>query len=245
MARDSGRASEVFVDAQRLSGLANQFELSIDVDTPEVSAFLDAGKTFVEGKYANAVSINAFNDLDDDGFDEVAFAELGADALHNISLLPGSSIVSGSKGYHVRGRPTSQPRRSPTDGALGLDLSYQGDLAVARATLLHRGTITGTGVVSGSNINGLATTSPIVGVGILHIYNVVGAGTIDLEIQQSSDDGGGDAYVPLIGFTAATAIGSERRPQSANTEAWKRVNITTFTGFTSVDIAVLWAKETA
>lgn len=242
MARVAGATSRVYLDEFNLSGLSNAFDLSIDVDVPDVTAFSDAAKTAVEGKHGVACTINCFNDLADDSLDEQAFAILGEAGQNYVGLYPGSTAAAGSIGYEMVVDPKTQPRRSEVAGAILMHLEFQGD-SVVRSTVLANGAVTGTGVVSGSNLQVGATTAGQVFVAVLRVLSVSGSGSITVKVQESSDDGAVDTYADLLTFTAATAIGVERKSTTAATEAWKRVNVSAYATFTSVTLMVAVGRE--
>jgi hypothetical protein len=245
MARKAGATSRVYVDEFDVSGLSNELDLSIDVELPEVTAFSDAAKTFVEGKYGHRATVNGFIDLDDDAWDEQAFTIIGEDALHTVGLYPGSDAGQGEVGYEVQSRPARQPRPVNVAGAVLLNMEWQGDKPVVRSTVLASEAVTGTGDISGSNIQTGASSAGEVFVAILRVLSVSGTGSITVKLQESQDDGSGDSYADLITFSAATAVGVERKTTSSATEAWKKVNVSAFSGFTSVTIMVVVGTEQA
>jgi hypothetical protein len=51
MARIHAQAANFSFNAVAIEDELNKIEMSIDVDTPEITAFADTGKAFVVGKY--------------------------------------------------------------------------------------------------------------------------------------------------------------------------------------------------
>lgn len=80
-------------------------------------------------------------------------------------------------------------------------------------------------------------------VAILRVLSVTGSGNFTVTVEESSDDAVGDAYSNIISFTSATGVGAERKTLATATEAWKRVNITVFSGFSTVTILVIIGYE--
>lgn len=80
-------------------------------------------------------------------------------------------------------------------------------------------------------------------VAILRVLSVTGSGSFTVTVEESSDNAVGDAYSNIISFTAATAVGVERKTKATATEAWKRVNVTAFSGFSTVTILVIIGHE--
>ena len=74
---------------------------------------------------------------------------------------------------------------------------------------------------------------------VYRILAVSGAGSITLRVQESANDGAPDAYADITGLTETfTAVGAVRDTVTIATEAWKRLSVQAFSGFTSVTILV-------
>lgn len=243
MARTAGKNSKIYVDEFDISGLSNAFEMAVDNNLPDVTAFADAAKVEVEGKYSFLVTINAFGDLVDDAWDEQAFAILGENVTHYLGLYPGNLAAQGNVGYELQARPMRQPRRSAIPDAYTVNAEMNGDQPAVRATVLANGAVTATGVVSGSNKNVGASASGKRYTATLRVLSVSGAGSITALVEQSTDDGAVDPYATLFTFTAATGKTVERVSTTSATEAWKRVRVSAFSGFTSVTILVTVGVE--
>jgi hypothetical protein len=78
-------------------------------------------------------------------------------------------------------------------------------------------------------------------VGILRVLSVTGTGSITVKVQESDTEDG--SYTDLFAFTAKTAVGSQRMEVTAATKAWKKVNVSAFSGFSSATILVVIGEE--
>ncbi|MDY6957627.1 MAG: hypothetical protein SVK08_00585 [Halobacteriota archaeon] len=242
MARQSASTSRVYIDEFNFSGYTNAFKMDIKNTLPEVTCFTDTGAEFVEGLPSATAVINGFFDTTDDGYDEQSFALIGDGTKHYFGLYP-NDASHGDPGYELQGQTDSQDRPVEVAGAVLLNLNVTNEGAIMRTMVLCNGESTGTGAVTNSNKNWGATGAGTVFAAVLRVISVTGSGSIVVEIEESSDDGSGDAYSNIISFTTATAVGVERKSITTATEAWKRVNITTFSGFSAATIMVVIGEE--
>jgi len=243
MARVAGKNTKVYVDEFDFSGKISTGEMTVDVNLPEVTSFDDTGSTFVEGLPTASITQNGFFDAEAGGFDEEMWADIVSGVLHLVGLYPGNSAAQEGKGYEIQAMPKSNARPIEIAGAVLLNVTWQGSGAVVRSTVLCNGAVVGTGAVSDSNQNVGATVAGERFVAILRVLEVDGTGSITVQVQESQNDGDPDTYAELLTFTAATGVTSERKTTILATEAWKRVYVTAFSGFTSVTILVVVGKE--
>ncbi len=244
MTRSAGAPSRVYVDEFDFSGRTNQLEMAIDNNLPEITTFADDGAEFVEGQYNGTATLNGFFDGTSGDYDDQMWSVIGDGANHFVGLYPGSSAAATNIGYELQAQTSNQTRPADVAGAILLNVSWQNNGPIVRSTVLANGAVTGTGAVSSSNQNLGTTASGERFVVVYRVLAVSGAGTIVIEIQESQNDGAGDAYATISGLTETfAAVGVARDTTTAATEAWKRVNVTTFSGFTSVTILVVVGKE--
>lgn len=245
MARVSGNTSRVYVDEYAWHGLTNNLAITFDSNLPEVTSMGDGGASFVEGQYNVKATINGFFDPADDSYDEQMFAVIGDNAKHYVGLFPGSDASYGDVGYEIVAQASKQDRPAEVNGAVLLNVKWQGESTPAvatevggtyRATVLCNGAVTATGAVANSAQNIGVTTAGQHFATTLRILvdDITG---ITVKIQESSDNGATDPYADLLTFTAATGITYERKTTIAATEAWKRVYISAFAG-TSATILI-------
>lgn len=244
MARLAGATSRIYIDEFNFSGRTNNAEVAVDVNLPPVTCFADTADEFVEGKYGNDISINGFFDPADDNYDEQMWAILNDETDHNIGIYPGTEAPYSAIGYEFISRVMGEARPIALAGAILLNCEMRGSQPIVRSTVLCNGAVTATGAVTNSNQNWGTTDANERFVAVIRVLSVSGSGTIIVDIEESSDDGVGDAYALITGMQQTfTAVGVSRETTIAATEAWKRVNVTTFSGFTSVTLLVAIGKE--
>lgn len=132
----------------------------------------------------------------------------------------------------------------PTDvdtNPVPVSVSFEGDDAFDTGVWIHElGAETGT--EDGASVDETAATA-FGGVAHLNITAVSGSGSITVKVQHSTND---SVWADLITFTAATAIGAERALTAAITTTvnrYVRYSISAFSGFTSVTLAVCFARR--
>ena len=249
MAKSPGRKTRIFVDEFDFSGRVSAVEIPFEVNVPEVTALSDGGGTFVEGQYSVSIVQNGFFDADgaappaDLNIDKEMILDLVSGVDHLVGAYPGASAVPGAVGYEIQGRPSNEARPVEVAGAILLNVTWKGNGPVVRSTVAANGAVIATGAVTASNKNVGITIAGERFVAILRVLSVSGTGSITVEVEQSQNDGSPDTYTQLLAFTAKTAIGYQRLTTDLATEAWKRVNVTAFSGFTSATILVVVGKE--
>jgi len=244
MGRVAGNTSRIYVNEHNLTGRTNTIELVIDNQIIEVTCFGDDALEFVEGNYQGRLNQNSFFDGDGGQIDESIWAEIGATNAALCGFYFGNDASYGDVGYEIQARPNDEARPLEVAGAVLLNVNWQGSGAAVRGTVLSNVAVAATGAVANSAQNLGATTAPTVFVAVVRILAVSGGGSITVDIEQSSDNGGGDAYALIAGMqTTKTAVGQQRLTTVASTEAWKRVNVTAFSGFSSVTLMVTCGYE--
>lgn len=206
----------------------------VDVTPIEPS---DGWESFVQGKIGGTGSASGFLDIDDNGWDELAFAAL-TDGEHLFTRLP-VGLAASAIAYLVKEIAVGEPRAYDQGGVAMLDWSGQVTGPVSRGKVLTTSTtVTATGAQSGINLG--TTTSTQTLVAHILLLAVTGTGSVTIAVQESSDNGSGDAYATISGMSATlTTAGSAARVTfTGATDAWKRSNVTAFSGFTNATILV-------
>ena len=235
MAKVSNVLTRVYFDEFDLSGAINATDLSFDQERIPVACFSDVGPRRLVGNYDYKAALNGFFDADSSGLDPRAYIDLNTDEDHYLTQLFGANAI-GSKGYDTICRLMEQPRSGGVGGAVLLNLSTEGSGGAVRCTVLCNTAITATGNQSGQNMG--ATTAGQTFQVIARLLSASGSGSISFAVQESSD-GGADVYATISGLTGTfNGTGVNRLTTTAATEAWKRVTVTAFTGFTSVTLLV-------
>lgn len=239
MGRVHGESARIYVDEFNLSGRANSVDLSFDLPTAEVTAFEDGAKEFVQGKNQRSWSLDmrAAADYDDAEIDEI-IQNLIADGSvgHAVGVYFDGSAV-GSHGYEGVGALNRDTVRAPGGNAQMLDAQFAGSGAFGRAMkLLEAEVITATGAETGQNHMAAATGDIIISV--VRITAVTGSGSVTFRLEESTDDGGGDAYGTVLTHDALTAVGHSVATivMASMPGPWFRYNTFAFSGFTDVTV---------
>lgn len=238
MAKLPAKTARLWVDEFPLSGYLSAITWKLDQETIKVDTLSSDGPERVVGNYdGHMISLNGFFDGVDGAFDELAFSDLNTDEDHHAFVAFGGT-TEGSVGYEGPIRLKSQPRSAASGQAILLNLESEGAGPVARANILRTATVTATGNGTGQNLG--ATTSGQLFVVVFRVLAKTGTGSIAMKIQGSSDDGGGDAYADISGLVSGTLtdVGCVRVTTTAATEAYKRLVVSTFSGFTNATILV-------
>lgn len=237
MVKVASHPSRIWLDEYALSGYLTASELSVEQETVKVDTFSDAGPRRVVGNYDTKGSHMGLFDAAAGEFDQQAFSNFRTDEDHYLAQWFGGA-AEGSVGFERIVRLKSTPRKAAVGQAVLLNIEEEGAGPIVRSTLLRSAAITGTGNGTGRNLG--ATTSGQIFQVVYRILAVSGTGSIVLQCHESSDDGGGDAYASISDLASGTlsAIGVTRKTTTAATEAYKRVTVATFSGFTSVTVLV-------
>lgn len=240
MARQAGKLAEIYVNEYNLTGRTSMIELAVDNQLIDVTCFGDTGLEFVEGLYGFKLTQNSFLDPADDNIDENLWDEINASSAALVGYAPAGTGTQGNVVYEMSAWVDEQPRPLNVAGAALLNCTWQGTTSLVRGTLLVNEAVTGTGVVSGSNQNVGATSSGTTFVAVFRCLSVTGTGSLNINVEESSDDGSTDPYALISGISQTfTGVGAARKATTSATEAWKRINVNAFTGFTSATIMVV------
>lgn len=225
------------MDEYALSGYLTASELTVDQETINVATFSDAGPRRVVGNYDTKGSHMGLFDATAGEFDQQVFSNFRTDEDHYLAQFFGAA-AEGGIGYERIVRLKSQPLKAAVGAAVLLNIEEEGAGPIVRSTLLRSAAITTTGSGTGRNMG--ATTSGQTFQVVYRILAVSGTGSIVLQCHESTDDGGGDAYASIAALASGTlsAIGVTRKTTTAATEAYKRITVSTFSGFTSVTVLV-------
>ncbi len=223
MGKLSNSASRVFFDEFDLSGDLTGLTLNMTPELGVVTPLNATGPRRVMGNYDHDASFLGFLEPTDEGYDEKIFDALTDTSDHFLSQLFGAN-AEGSVAYDQVVRVNGQPRSGDIGGAVALNFDAAGSNGVVRGLVL--GNVTSTGAEDRTGRNQGATSLNTIYAVIFRLLAFTGT-DVTLKIQESSDDGSGDAYGDVSGLTsgALAAIGSVRATTSAATEAWKRLNI--------------------
>lgn len=235
MAKMAAHPTRIWLDQYALAAHLTATELKVEQTNPKIDCFADSGPRRIVDNYDHAGSHMGLFDAADDALDPVVWAHIAADTDHYLAQAFGSAAENAVV-YERVVRLKGQPRKAATGAAVLLNLEDEGSGPLVRGRILRSATVTGTGDGTGRNLG--ATISGQLTVVTYRILSKVGTGSIVLQCQESSDDGGSDAYASVAALASGTLtdVGVVRKTTTGATEAYKRISVTTFSGFTSVTI---------
>lgn len=243
MAIASGIGARMFVGSTDLSGNVGQLtrmtqdQAQFDVTTISDEAFRRVGLV-----RHGMIDWRGFFDDNSDS---------GTSPHDTLRALPTTDIVATYLHRATRGAPAwSCVAKQVTHT---LDRAQAGELYVDVNTVangwglelgdaLTAGAENATGAANLAGVdNGAATSEGLSA--YLHVLAFTGT-SVDIDIQQSSDDGSGDAYADLVSFTTVTGVGSERIATAfgVTVEQWLRVQLSGT--FSNLDFVVTVHRNT-
>jgi hypothetical protein len=244
MAKQAGLNDKLLVDGYNLSGdIGSASRIGSNSDVFDVSAINVSAYERILGKADGAIEFNAFfNKATDQEHLILRAKRSGANAvccyLHDEAIGDwGAGIVAKQVNY--------DPSR-PADGSLTIDVQMIGALyGLDHGEQLTAGLRTDTEATNGASHNNGAASSRG-----LSAYLQVTAFTgtdVTMTIQQSSDNGSGDAFAAVTGgaFTQVTGVTAERIVTSLTQaiEQYLRVVTSTSGGVTSVTFSVIVCRS--
>lgn len=243
-------AARTYWNFTRVSPIISGGGFEVGQDMVEIQTLENAYKSYLAGKPGvSGLQLNGFLDIADDGWDELTDT-YRANARNYVSWYPTGS-TAGSIAYEVSAIATAESRAFDQANIVMLNWEGQPTDLFYRGKTITSGeqAVTATGALTGQNIGVTsATQSEVV---CIRCVSVSGSGSAAFRIDGSSDNGAGDAYAQVTGFSAYAAVGNVSVASSVATftglgaiwlyktgvtEAWTRLNCTTFSGFTSVSI---------
>jgi hypothetical protein len=227
VARVAAKNAEIYMNEHNLSGRSNSIELSVDNDLFDVTAFGDSAKEYIEGLYAWTLDINAFLDCDDDEIDENLFAEIAAGGAH-LGYAPIGTGTKGNRVYEMTGMVRGQPRPIAVAGAQLVACTFEGTGSLFGGQLHCNQSVSGSGVVSGSNLDhGAGTSSGTTFVAIVRCL-ADNISSVTVKVQDSPND---SDWSDISGMSQTfSAVGSWRLSTTNATDRYKRVNVSSFSG---------------
>ncbi len=246
------KLARIYWDYFRVSQIVGQSSQGFQRDEVEVPK-LEGEKAFLPGKLGgDASTLNGYVDVADDGFDEISWGATstlryiarmykGNAAEDDFCIETQEYSTGDTHAYDQAGLALLNWSGRPTDGFYSGAVITDGEEE-----------ITATGALTGYNRGAITTQLYVV---TIRCVSVTGAGSFSVQVEESSDNGAGDAYAQVTGFDIAvsgsaadggsddvdfTGKGVARLifSTAASVEAWRRINVTAFTGFTAASIIV-------
>lgn len=240
-----GKAARIYYDGYSLTQYVSKASQEVSASEAEYTSIEDTSGVYLQGKITGKVSADGFLDVTaTTGFDATMYAAL-VNGEHYWTAMP-TGTAALAIAYMAKFNVTSQAR--PYDQADVIRLNVAGTItdSISRGKVLLTPTAaTTTGGLTGQNVGTSASTDEVVA----HVLLVAasGSGSVTVAIQESSDNGAGDAYATISGMSGSlTAVGQATRLTfSGATETWKRPNVTALSGFTSVTLLVTIGQAVA
>lgn len=214
-------------DHYDVSGFLNAGNIAWTPELIEHGVFTDTGKRqTASGKYTSRAGQTALFDGAANQIDAILAGLAVPGAAHYNGRTPNS--LEGRPIYETIERLASKPIVAAEGQMLMINVDWAQAGPTSRSIILRNATVTGTGNGTGRNQGITPATSEY------QVVMRVLSGTftsITIQVQQSSDDGAGDAYALITGLANTfSAAGVFRATFSGATEAWKRAAVTAFTG---------------
>jgi len=199
MAFQHGKGTGVAVGKYNLTTYLRDVSVSNDVEMAETSTFGNTYKTFIQGLANTQVSMSGLWDGGTDASDEAFDGLITTDAATPLTVAP-EGLTAGNVCYAIGAQQSSYEITSPVTDVVSLSAQFSSrlDSGGKRGFVLASGAITATGA-STSVDTGAAGTNR--GAFCLHVTANTHNNTCDFIIEESSDNGSGDAWATIATFT--------------------------------------------
>lgn len=243
MTKQSGKGDNLYVAG---------YDLSNDIGGLQR---IGGGPTALESTGIDKFALERVFGLRDGSLDYMAYFNPTANRAHDrLSLLPDGSVIStycrgtalGKPAASIVGKQVGFDPTRGTDASFTFSVSNVGDgYALEWGEQLTAGKRTDTAATNGTGVDFAAATA----FGLqayLHVFSFTGT-SCTVKIQESSDNGGGDAFADVVGggFTAATGITSERIQTARNLAVERYLRVVTTGVFSECTFAVMVVKNVA
>lgn len=243
MAKESGLGDLFFVDGVDLSGDVGAVQkIAASTELLDVTAISKSAHERLSGLFDGEIGFNSyFNDAAGAALATLKAKSSGADRI--CSWFHGSGI--GEAGASIVAKQLNYDGTRADDGMLSFDAQCMGNgYGVDYGEQLTAGKRTDTGATNGASLNAGAA-SALGLVAYLHVFSFTGTDAT-VKVEQSSDDGAGDAFAAILTFTAVTTAPTFERKVTATlttaAEQYLRVATSTTGGFSSLVFAVMASR---
>ena len=244
------KALRAYFDGFRVSQTVSAGDITFTCDGVEYTPIEGDYKSLLQGKAGMTCSLNGFLDIAEGGWDSTEYAAIN-DGGHNITICP-VGTAGGSIAYVTRQFSTGDSRAFDQANVVMLNWSGQHESSedFGRGTVLTTGEWTATAADedAGDDV-GAATTADTTIINV-HCTALTGFTDVDVQIEESSDDGDVDAYAQVTGWTITaegnctagtdeavfTGTGSAQFVISAAVEDYLRVVVSAVTGVGSITL---------
>jgi len=199
----------------------------------ECTTLGQSAEKFVSGVYGGEFSHDGILDGTAGQVNTAGAALIGSSPVATLAV----SNTAGKRAMSGLVLETSFKTPTPLGGLVMATVAGVTDDKVESALVIQE-KVTKTGNFDSASVDNAASSSAG-GTGFLHVFAT--DGTADVVIEESSDDGAGDAFATVLTFTQFSALGSERIAITGSVERYIRVALTLGTA-TSVTYAVTFAR---
>lgn len=249
MAKQSGLGDQLFIAGYDVGADINAIG---SLATPRtVLPSTGITKSAMERIYGTADATGEFTSYFNDADDQV-FEALKSLPTTDVQVMYCRGTTLGNQGFAVQAKQTNYDPNRGDDGSLlfgttVMGAAYAGDWG----QLLTAGKVSHGSATNGSSVDlgvlGTAGSTSFGWQAYLQVFSFTGT-SCTVTIQESSDNGSGDAFAAITGgaFTAATGRTTQRLASSSDTATVERyVRIATSGTFSECSFAVLFNRNEA
>ena len=197
MARISAKSAALLVDEFDFSGISNSMDLAFSEDPADVTAFADSDATFIQGKPTFTFTVNGLWSTSSPDYDGEMFTDLTASS-RRVGIYPGG-LTDGNVGYEGATMITASPRIATIGDAVACNVTWQGESAPFRSTLLRYATASSSANGTQYTLGTIANTNTIIGV--LRLIEIGGSGNNTCDVKIQSDTSGFSSASDRLTFT--------------------------------------------
>lgn len=248
-----GKNSRLILSTVDASSAINEMTLTTNVDTAEVTAYLDGDRSYIAGQRTHTISAGGMFDAStwsNDTFAPIRTA-LGSTSEVIITAIPGgpggSTVTPGALARMGASRVTSLEVTAPAMNVVATKIAAQVTDRLDFGRTLYGPGAAKTAAFTGTVVdNGSSST----GGGVAHFHITQSSGSVSalvIAVQHSSLSGSGFSDVATSTMSGIGSIGTGAVPAAkrvavtGNIKRYTRVNVTTFTGGASKSIRLVTA----
>lgn len=239
MAAVHGKDTVVYVNGYELTTYLNEVSVSREVDTAETSTFGNSAKTYIAGQKDGTADMSGIWDGTAGAVDDRLAAYFGADGTVFTVGYGGSTL--GNRADVFAGIQTSYEIGASLGDAVSVSASVQGSGGVWAGKFLHANSTESTTANFTAVNNGAASSNGWVA--NLHNFAKTGTPAAVVKLQESSDNGAGDAFADIATFATITGVTAEQKSATGAVEQYVRAALTSLAGSASITFVVAFARK--